>query len=209
MQGRRLSGELTSSDSPPRHVIGIGASAGGLDALLKVLGPLPAGFAHPVCVVLHLAPSGRSLLPQILDRRCALTAVPAEHGTVLEGGHVYVAQPDRHLMVRDGRIVLSQEPRESGSRPAVDAMLRSLASASRAAAVAVVLSGALGDGGRGARLVADAGGLVFVQDPAEAIVPSMPQRTLAAVGPAARVMPAAVIGAALAALDPALEALPR
>src|SRR4051794_22510420 len=158
-------------DAPPDvRVIGIGASAGGIDALLKVLGPLPADFPHAVCVVLHIAATGTTALAQILGRRCELKVHSAESGQELLPGHVYVAVPDRHLLVSEGTIEINQGPKENGVRPAVDALLRSLADSHREAAVAVVLSGALGDGSDGARLVAQAGGRVFVQDPDDALV---------------------------------------
>jgi len=191
---------VTATDRSRARIIGIGASAGGIDALIKVLGGLPGNLPHPVCVVLHLAPSGPSMLPEILDRRCPLTVVAAEDTAEILPGHVYVAPPDRHLLVRDGRVELTRGPKENGVRPAVDTMLRSLAGHHAERAVAVVLSGALGDGSDGARIVAQAGGTVIVQDPDEAIVPSMPQRALATVGERAIVLPSKDIGPALAAL---------
>src|SRR5215218_5560511 len=123
---------------PDMRVIGIGASAGGIDALLKVLAPVPADLPHAICVVLHIAATGNSALAQILDRRCDLTVVAAEHGRRLEPGHVYVGVPDRHLLVIDGRIELTRGPKENGVRPAVDALLRSIAISQRANGVAVV-----------------------------------------------------------------------
>jgi two-component system chemotaxis response regulator CheB len=181
------------------RVIGIGASAGGIDALLKVLGPLPADLPHAICVVLHIAASGTTALPQILGRRCALPVVAAEDGLFVEPGHVYVAVPDRHLLVSDGRLELTRGPKENGVRPAVDALLRSIAISNGRSGVAVVLSGALGDGSDGARLVASQGGRVLVQDPDDAVVASMPERAIALVGDAAEIMPAAAIGSALTA----------
>jgi two-component system, chemotaxis family, protein-glutamate methylesterase/glutaminase len=182
------------------RVVGIGASAGGIDALLKVLGPIPAEFPHAICVVLHIAATGSTALAQILDRRCELPVRSAEDGLELEAGHVYVGVPDRHLLVSDGRLELNRGPKENGVRPAVDALLRSLALTHGENAVAVVLSGALGDGSDGARLVALAGGRVIVQDPEDALVASMPQRAIALVGEAAEVLPAEMIGPALGAL---------
>jgi two-component system chemotaxis response regulator CheB len=182
-------------------LIGIGASAGGIDALISVLAATPADIAHPICVVQHLAPTGKSLLPGILDRRCALDVVTAEDGALLVPGRVHVAPPDRHLLVSAGRVQLTRGPKENGVRPAVDTLLRSMAATAGRQAVAVVLSGALGDGSDGARLVAQAGGTVIVQRPDEAIVPSMPERALASVGDSARVLTAGEIGVALGALD--------
>jgi two-component system chemotaxis response regulator CheB len=195
-------------DSPtqrsPARVIGIGASAGGIEALLAVVGGLPAGLPHAVLVTLHLSATSPSALPQILDRRCALPVAVAKHGAALEAGRVFVAPPDRHLVVADGRVELTRGPKENGMRPAADTMLRSI-TAYDGRAVAVVLSGALGDGSDGAALVLAAGGEVFVQDPEEAVMRSMPDRTLALVDGGAQVLTAERIGRALAALDSDVE----
>ena len=120
----------------------------------------------------------------------------------LRPGTVYVAPPDRHLTVSGAALALTSAPQENSVRPAIDPLLRSLAVAYGPAAASVVLSGALSDGARGVRCIADAGGRVFVQDPAEALVPSMPQRAIDAAGGAAEVLPAAAIGAELARLGP-------
>jgi two-component system chemotaxis response regulator CheB len=190
---------LLRSDEPS-FVIGIGASAGGVDALRSVIGQLPADFDAAVCVVLHLPAGGKSLLAPILARQTALETAVAVDGEPLVPGRVYVAPADRHLLVEDGRIVLSRGPKENGVRPAVDAMLRGLAYGYGSRAAAVILSGALGDGSAGAAAVAGAGGTVLVQEPTEAVVPSMPESALRAVAGRATVLGAADIGAALAAL---------
>jgi len=184
----------------PSLVVGIGASAGGVDALRAVVSQLPAGFDAAVCVVLHLPATGKSLLAPILARRTPLETAVAVDGEPVMAGRVYVAPADFHLTVEGGRIVLSRGPKENGVRPAVDAMLRGLARDYGPRAIAVVLSGALGDGSAGAAAVAAAGGVVVVQDPSDAVVPSMPESALRAVGGHAMVLPIGDIGAALAAL---------
>jgi two-component system chemotaxis response regulator CheB len=182
-------------------VIGIGASAGGIQALIDVLAGLPADLPHAVCVTLHISASAKSVLPEILDRHCALTVTAARHQARLSAGCVFVAPPDRHLVVAGERVELSRGPKENGVRPAVDAMLRSIARRERRG-VAVVLSGSLGDGSSGAQLVLQSGGTVFVQDPEDAAVSSMPERALELVDGGARVLPAREIGPALAGLLP-------
>lgn len=184
----------------PRHAIGIGASAGGVLALIRLVRELPPDLAAPVLVVLHITPSGPILLPSILDRETPLTVESARDGAALVPGRIVVAPPDRHLLVADGRVVLDAGPKVNGTRPSVDPLLCSLAREYGPGAVAVVLSGALGDGAAGAWTVAQAGGAVLVQDPDDADVPSMPQRALAEVGPAARVLRAPEMSAVLAAL---------
>ena len=197
---------MSSTTRPPTRVIGIGASAGGIEALTKVLSGLPAGLPHVLCVTQHVAAAVPSALPVILGRHCSLPVSAAEHLAPLKAGHVYVAPPDRHVIVVDGRIELTRGPKENGVRPAIDTMLRSIAGCGPRG-VAVVLSGALGDGSGGASLVLQAGGDVFVQDPEDALVSSMPERALALVDGGARVLSADEIGHALAALDDVKEAI--
>jgi two-component system, chemotaxis family, protein-glutamate methylesterase/glutaminase len=171
----------------PRRVVGIGASAGGVDALVRLVRLLPADLDAAVCVVLHIPAAGRSLLAPILARHSDLEIGVAEHDAPLEPGRVYVAPADRHLTVADGRLQLDRGPKENAARPAVDPLLRSLAAEYGALAVGVVLSGALGDGTGGAVAIAEAGGTVIVQDPNQATMPSMPESARRAVGAAAEV----------------------
>ena len=164
-------------------MIGIAASAGGVEALRRVVAGLPGDLAAAICVVLHIPAAGRSLLAPILDRDGPLTAVAAEDGQPLRSGVIYVAPADRHLLVRRHAIELSRGPKENGVRPAADPMFRSLARSWGPEAIGVVLSGALGDGSAGAVWLAAAGAAVIVQDPADAIVPGMPASAIAATSP--------------------------
>jgi two-component system, chemotaxis family, protein-glutamate methylesterase/glutaminase len=169
-------------DTRPTRVIAIGASAGGVDALQRIVRALPERFPAAICVVLHIPATGKSLLAAILDRTGALPAETAVHGVELEAGRIYVAPADLHLLVRGDILELDPGPKENGTRPAVDPLFRSLAASWGSAGVAVVLSGALDDGASGVVTVADSGGTVVVQDPADALVPSMPENALAAAG---------------------------
>jgi len=184
----------------PTRVVGIGASAGGVDALTQIVGNLPPHLPAAVCVVLHVPATSRSLLAPILARHTDLDVGVAVDGEPVRAGRVYVAPPDRHLTVNGGVLRLGRGPKENGVRPAVDPMLRSLATAYGDRAVAIVLSGALGDGSSGALAVRQAGGVVLVQDPDDATVPSMPESALHAIGEADAVLPAAQLGAALGRL---------
>jgi two-component system chemotaxis response regulator CheB len=182
-----------------RRVVGITASAGGIDALRVVVRELPPDLPAAVLVVLHIRAHGQSRLAMILDRETPLHVATAVDGEPLVADRVYVAPPDRHLRVHADRVELDAGPPENGVRPAADAMLRSLAEAHGPRAVAVILSGALADGAAGAACVGRAGGVVVVQDPQDAIVPGMPRSAIAAVPPD-RIAPASAIGSILAEL---------
>src|SRR3954470_4035795 len=161
---------------PPQQipVVALGASAGGVDALARVVAGLPAGFPAAVLVVLHVAPAGPSVLPEILTRAGVLPARHAVDGQVIEAGHIYVAPPDRHLELVGDALRVTRGPRENGVRPSVDTLFRSVARSNPGNAVAVVLSGTLDDGTSGMITVRDSGGRTIVQDPDEADFPGMP-----------------------------------
>jgi two-component system, chemotaxis family, protein-glutamate methylesterase/glutaminase len=186
-------------EGPPRWVVGIGASAGGVDALVRLVRHLPADLPAAVCVVLHVPATARSLLALILGRHSDLLVEVAEDNAPLVAGRVYVAPPDSHLTVAGGRLRLDHGPKENAARPAVDPLLRSLATEYGPRAVGVILSGALGDGSSGALAIHEAGGTILVQDPREALVPSMPESALRAVA-AAEKLELEAIGDRLAAI---------
>lgn len=163
-----------------RDIIAIGASAGGLEALLTLVAGLPADLPAAVFVVIHTASHGPTLLPRILSRHGPLPAVTAEHGQQIVPGTLYVAPPDYHLLVRRGHVELSHGPRENHTRPAIDPLFRSAARAYGPCVVGVVLSGSLGDGATGLMSITSRGGVAVVQDPADALVDAMPRAALAA-----------------------------
>ncbi len=142
---------------------------------------LPEDFAAPICIVLHLPPSGTSVLPAILDRAGPLRAVAARDGEPLVAGCVYVAPADCHLLVAPGEVALSAGPRENGHRPAVDTLFRTAAQSYGPAVVGVVLSGALDDGAAGLAQIKAHGGTCIVQDPDDAMYRGMPDAALARV----------------------------
>src|SRR5262249_39575086 len=152
-------------------VVVIGASAGGLQPLRQLVAGLPRHLRAAVLVVLHSSSEGLGLLPQVLAK---VGHLPAKHPTDREAirhGQIYVAPPDRHmLLVRGGVVSLTRGPRENGFRPAVDPLFRTAARTFGARTVGVVLSGALDDGTRGLLQIKQAGGVAIVQDPSEATV---------------------------------------
>ncbi|HSU83992.1 MAG TPA: chemotaxis protein CheB [Thermoanaerobaculia bacterium] len=188
-----------------RDIIVIGASAGGVNALREVVEYLPPDLPAAVFVVLHLAPHGRSALPAILGRSGCLPACHPTPGEAIEPGRIYVAPPDHHLAIEDGRIVLSRNASENGHRPAIDVLFRTAARAFGPRVVGVVLTGNLDDGTAGLAAIKRCGGAAVAQDPAEADYPSMPESAITNVA-VDHVLPLADIGPLLDRL--AREPLP-
>jgi two-component system chemotaxis response regulator CheB len=166
-----------------RDLIVVGTSAGGVQSLQRLVADLPPEFPASVLVVLHLMTAGTSVLDDILARAGELPTTRALDGEPLERGHVYVAPPDRHLLVRGNRIHLSSGPRENGHRPAIDPLFRSAARAYGPRVVGVVLSGTLDDGTDGLRLIKERGGATVCQDPEDAAYGEMPRNAIEFVGP--------------------------
>lgn len=161
------------------RVIAIGASAGGVDALKVLVAALPADLDASVLIVLHLAPTSPGRLPQILGSVATLPVAAATNGEIVLPGRIYVAPPNRHMLVEnDGRLLLTQGPMENRARPAIDPLFRSAALAFGPRLIGVVLTGYLDDGAAGLQAIKQCGGLAVVQDPKEAEAPSMPLSAL-------------------------------
>jgi two-component system chemotaxis response regulator CheB len=156
----------------------IGASAGGVEALKRLIARLPPDLPATVLLTLHLGEGTPSLLPGILARAGEIRVLPATEGAPLVPGVVYVSQPNVHLAVVDDHVVLGPGAKENGHRPSVDVLLRSAAVAHGRRVVGVILTGMLDDGTAGLAAVARYGGVPLVQDPAEADFPSMPMNAL-------------------------------
>jgi two-component system chemotaxis response regulator CheB len=159
-------------------VIAIGASAGGVGSLQRLVEHIPADFPAAILVALHLPDGIRSMLPAILTRAGNLPATQALNGERLLPRHIYVAPAGFHLTVHRGRLVVSRGAREHGLRPAIDPLFRSAAIAYGPRAIGIVLSGLLDDGTVGLREIKRAGGIAVVQDPRDTEWPSMPQNAL-------------------------------
>lgn len=177
--------------------VAIGGSAGALDALSQILPALPAHFAAPILVVVHLPADRPSVLAEVLQRKCTLRIGEAEDKEPLQPGHVYIAPPDYHLLIEsDARISFCSDEPRMFSRPSIDVLFESAAEAFGSGLIGLVLSGANSDGALGLRTVAAAGGLALVQRPADAQCPAMPEAALQAC-PAARAVPTAEIACLL------------
>jgi two-component system, chemotaxis family, protein-glutamate methylesterase/glutaminase len=163
---------------PNKDVIVVGASAGGVEVLRTLTAGLPGALDASVLIVLHVAPSSPSVLPSLLQRGCPLPVAFACDGEPMERGHVYIAPPDRHLVVEDDRLRVTRAPRENHSRPAIDPLFRSAALAYGSRVIGVICSGRLDDGTAGLWAVKDQGGTAVVQDPDEAQHPDMPRNAL-------------------------------
>jgi two-component system chemotaxis response regulator CheB len=162
---------------PNRDIVVVGASAGGVEALRDLIGRLPANLPAAVLVVLHMGRT-QSLLPKILQRASLLPVTQAGHGDTIQSGRVYAASPDHHLIVVDGSIGLSHGPTVNGLRPAIDPLFQSAAQSYGHRVLGVILTGGGDDGTAGLGEVKRAGGLAVVQDPEEALHPSMPQNAI-------------------------------
>ena len=164
-----------------RDIVVVGGSAGGLEPLRALVGALPSDLAAAVFVVVHGSRDTPGFLPQILRRAGPLPAKHAVDGAVIEHGRIYVAPPDHHLLLEDGRMRVTSGPRENGFRPAVDPLFRTAAHSCGSRVIGVVLSGGLDDGTYGLSVIKQQGGLALVQDVKEAAVPSMPASAIRAV----------------------------
>ena len=175
---------LEQSDGPAEliplrpYLVGIGASAGGLEALSTMIAALPADLGISYVVLQHLSPSHRSMMVQLLGRETAMVVTEVEHGGQPEPNTIYVAPASKNLTMKDGCFVLVETPREAMPRPSINVFFTSLAAEKIEDAIGVVLSGTGSDGAAGLRDIKAGGGYTFAQDPQTAKYNGMPQSAI-------------------------------
>ena len=171
--------QLPDRPQAAAQIVAIAASAGGLRAISTVLSGLPANFPAAIAIVQHLDPRHRSLMPQILNRRTALTVKHAEAGESLQSGTVYFALPNYHLLITgDGCCSLTQSELVHFVRPSADLLFESVAASYQTKAIAVVLTGTGRDGARGVQAIAEKGGTAIAQDEATVEFFGMPDAAI-------------------------------
>ncbi len=174
---RRASGRPPAASFP---VVGIGASAGGVEAVGALLAALPSHTGMAYVVVQHLSPSHETILPEILARSTAMPVVLAGNEMEIAPDCVYVIPPGKDLSIFHGRLNLMERVDTSGRHLPIDYFLRSLATELGRQALAVILSGTGSDGTAGAMAVKSEGGITFAQDPSGAAYAGMPSAAIAA-----------------------------
>ncbi|NUO71107.1 MAG: chemotaxis protein CheB [Frateuria sp.] len=169
---------MNPASAPSHPLVVIGASFGGVEALITLVAGLPKDFPAFLAVVQHVG-TQPSVLPELLTRAGPLRAVHPRHDEPLRLGRIYVAPPDHHLLMTPRTVRLSRGPRENHTRPAIDPLFRTAALHWGRKVTGVVLTGELDDGTAGLAAIKLCGGCTVVQDPQEAIAPSMPSSALA------------------------------
>ena len=179
---RAFTAEAPEHDGPARAVIpvvGVGASAGGLEVFKLLLADLPADTGLAIVFIQHLDPTHHSMLSEILSRATAMPVSEAADGMPVEANHVYVIPANVDLTIAHGALILAPRTQAAGSHMPIDRFLRSLAGECGSRAIGVILSGAGSDGSAGVQAVKGAGGVTFAQDQATAKFAAMPQAAVA------------------------------
>jgi two-component system, chemotaxis family, CheB/CheR fusion protein len=190
----------TVLDRPDHYVVGIGASAGGLDSLERLFSHLPADSGMAFVVLQHLSPDFKSLMDELLSRRTTMSIRQAEHGMPVEPNSIYLLPPMKEMIIRQRRLLLNDRDPRSGLTLPIDLFLRSLAHDAGERAVAIILSGSGSDGSRGIQEISKAGGVVFCESPDTAQFNGMPLSAMRT-GKVNHILPPEEIALAVAALE--------
>jgi two-component system CheB/CheR fusion protein len=189
----------STAEAPEFHIVGIGASAGGLESLERLFTHLPADSGMAFVILQHLSPDFRSLMDELLSRRTAMPIRQAGHDMAVEPNTVYLLPPMKEMIIRRRRLLLSDRDPRSGLTLPIDLFFRSLAQDAGPRAIAVILSGSGSDGSRGVQEISKAGGAVFCESTDTAQFNGMPLSAMRT-GNVDQVLPPEEIAVALAAL---------
>lgn len=169
-----MNSKLSSLNEKPTHYVGIGASAGGLEALAEFFNPLPVDTGAAYIVVQHLSPDSKSMMPELLGEHTSMPIYQAHDGIVLEANRVYLIPARKNMLMRKGKLILSDKMPDANLYLPIDLFLHSLAEDQQHKAIGIVLSGTGSDGTRGIKALKELGGLVIVQEPGSAEFGGMP-----------------------------------
>jgi two-component system CheB/CheR fusion protein len=176
--GEAASKKAVKSAPRPPILVGIGASAGGLEATSNLIAALPTNLGFAYTIIQHLSPTHRSMIAQLLGRETAMAVHEITHGTEPEANVIYVTPPGKNVVFKEGRFVLQEEPKQAMPRPSVNAFFSSLAAEKSEDAIGIVLSGTGTDGAAGIREIKAVGGFTFAQEPSSAKYNGMPQAAI-------------------------------
>jgi two-component system, chemotaxis family, CheB/CheR fusion protein len=163
---------------PRKYIVGLGSSAGGLEALTAFISKLPKGIGASYVIVQHMSPTHRSMLAQLLARETEMAVKEIEDGSIPLPDEIYVTPPNRNVIIQDGKLILTEPAAETVPKPSVNTFFTSLAEEKGEDAIAIVLSGTGSDGAVGVRAIKASGGLVFAQEPTTAKYTGMPQAAI-------------------------------
>lgn len=158
----------------PSHIVGIGASAGGLEALQEFFGHLPTDSNAAFVVVQHLSPDYKSMMSELLSKHTDLPIFEVKDSMIIEAGAIYLMPPRKNMLITEGKLLLSDQMPDSHPHMSIDVFFRSLAEDQQHKGISIVLSGTGSDGTRGSRAMKEAGGLVVVQEPNSSKFDGMP-----------------------------------
>src|SRR5437762_1320862 len=161
------------------RIVVIGTSSGGLEALSSLLKQLPSDFPAPILVVQHLSPdTNGSVLLEVIQRNTSLNCKLAQDGDRIQSGHLLIAPPDHHMLLKKGHVLVTKGARENRYRPAIDPTFRSAAVAYGHCVIGIILTGGLDDGTAGLKAIQSCAGICVVQDPTTSLYPDMAQSAL-------------------------------
>lgn len=175
--GQEITKDSGSKEYGKDFIVGIGASAGGLEALQKLLASLPADTGFPYIIVQHLSPDYKSLLSEILGKYTEMPVMQVEDGIEIKPNCVYVIQPGKNMRLSHGKLILSSQKEHELNLP-IDMFFRSLAEEAGARAIAIVLSGTGSDGSNGIKTIKENDGLILVQTPESSKFDGMPRSAI-------------------------------